>query len=266
MDLEERVVAAARSDPLRVLVAVDFDGTLAPIVERPEDARPVPGAVDVLTGLAARIGQLALISGRGAEEVVGLAGVGEIHGILVLGHYGLQQWREGRLSSPDPDPGIATARRRLPELLANAAEGVYVEDKVHSLAVHSRPAREPQRALDDLAPALRDLATQTGLEAVPGRYVLELRPPGVDKGTALRRLIDEVRPAVVVYAGDDLGDLPAVRVVRELRESGVLDGLSIAVVPPVATDTPAELSEQVDLVVPGQAALVSWLRNIMPAD
>lgn len=243
------------------MIALDFDGTLAPIVERPEDARLAPGARDVLDQLAATVGQLAVISGRAADEVVRLGGLEGISGLRVLGHYGLQRWRDGRLESPAPDEGVALARRQLPALLAGAPDGVYVEDKQHSVAVHTRPASSPQRALDDLAPALLQLAAQTGLEAVPGKFVLELRPAGVDKGAALRELVAEVGATIVIYIGDDVGDLPAFRALAELRESGAIEGLAVVAVSG-ADEVPMSLREAADLELPGPEAVIAWLAGL----
>jgi trehalose 6-phosphate phosphatase len=256
-------MASVLAHPDTALIALDFDGTLAPIVERPENSRLAEGALEVLQVLAAKVRQLALISGRGAEEVVRLGGLEGVEKLRVLGHYGLQSWHGGRLDSPPPAPGVALARRRLPELLAGAPAGVYVEDKRHSVAVHTRPAASPQQALDDLTPELWALAADAGLEAVPGRFVLELRPPGVDKGTALRGLIDDTAATTVIYVGDDVGDLPAFQAVAALRESGAIEGLAVAAILGGAEDeVPPELREQADLVLPGPDGVVAWLSGI----
>lgn len=265
-------VAALLSDPGSALVALDFDGTLSPIVDRPADARPAAGAIDVLRRLAAHVGQLAVVTGRPATEVVRLGGLAEVPGLRVLGHYGLQRWHDGHLDTPEPEPGVEQARRALAELLADAPAGVEVEDKEHSVAVHTRNAASPQQTLDDLVPLLWRLADDLDLEAVPGKFVLELRPPGVDKGGALRALVEEVGAATVVYVGDDVGDLPAFRVVAELREAGVIAGLAVAAIDYAAqaeavTDAdlrdPLEaLRDAADLVLPGPDAVVAWLAGI----
>jgi trehalose 6-phosphate phosphatase len=158
---------------------------------------------------------------------------------------------------------VELARERLPALLADAPTGVYVEDKHHSLAVHTRPADAPQQALDDVTPALWELAAQTGLEAVPGKFVLELRPPGVDKGSALRALIDDVSARTAIYVGDDVGDLPAFRAVRELRSDGAIEGMAVAAIIDGVGDVPAELRDAVDLVLPGPDGVVAWLSGIV---
>jgi trehalose 6-phosphate phosphatase len=254
-------VAALLADPASALIALDFDGTLAPIVERPEDSRLAPGALEVLDQLAASLGQLAIISGRAAADVVRLGGLEQVPGLRVLGHYGLQSWQGGQLESPLPSAGVELARTRLPALLELAPEGVYVEDKHHSVAVHTRPAAAPQQALDDLAPALRELAAAAGLEAVPGRYVLELRPPGVDKGTALRALVADVGVTTVIYIGDDVGDLPAFRAVATLRETADIAGLAV-IAAGNADEVPPDLRDAADLELPGPEGVVAWLAGL----
>jgi trehalose 6-phosphate phosphatase len=259
-------VAALLSDPRSALIALDFDGTLAPIVEQASEARLAAGAFDVLRFLAARIAVLAVISGRPADEVVALGGLDAIPRLEVIGHYGLQRWRDGELFTPSPDDGVHRARAKLPALLADAPLGVYIEDKVHSVAVHTRPAAAPRQALTDLTPRLRGLAAECGLEAVPGRYVLELRPPGVNKGTALRALVGETGVSTVIYIGDDVGDLPAFRAVGELRDSGAVTGLAVAAVAAGrwggADEVPAELAGATDLVLPGPEAVIGWLGGL----
>jgi trehalose 6-phosphate phosphatase len=256
------VVAALLADPGSALLAVDFDGTLAPIVARPEEARPADGTRDVLAALASRLGAVAIVSGRGAEDVVRLAGVADVAGVRVLGHYGLQQWHDGEVTSPDPVPGIALARARLSDVLEGADAGVRIEDKVHSLAVHTRGASHPDTELAALEPALEGLADACGLEAVLGRYVIELRPRGTDKGSALRALIESSGAGVVIYIGDDLGDLPAYDVLAALRADGSVTGLAIASVDPHDADVPPQVAERADMVLEGPTAVVAWLAGI----
>jgi trehalose 6-phosphate phosphatase len=255
-------VPALLADPGSALVAIDYDGTLAPIVSRPEDAVPELGALDVLIELAAKVGTLAVISGRPIEGLLGMAQLGRVPGIHLLGHYGLERWHDGTISSPEPSDGIKAAREQLPALLADAADGVTVEDKVHSLVVHTRNTAAPAVELDRLSPGLLSLAETLGLEAVPGRYVVELRPFGVDKGDALRELIDAVGARTVIYVGDDLGDLPAYDVVEELTRAAVIAGMSVASVAPGDLDAPAAPAERADLVLAGPTAVVAWLAGL----
>lgn len=242
----------------RTLVALDFDGVLSPIVSRPEDAVALPGTADVLAAVAARVARVAIVTGRPALDAVRLGGLDGVPGLVVLGHYGLQRWAAGRLSTPDEDGGIDAARRRAFSLAA-ARPGVAVEDKVHSVALHTRRAADPAGALAELRPHVDAVAADAGLQVTPGRFVLELRPVGVDKGMAIRTLVAETGVAAVVYAGDDIGDLPAVDAVRSLAATGVV---GIVVCSDAAEASP-ELRAAADIVVPGPSGIQALLRDLI---
>jgi trehalose 6-phosphate phosphatase len=252
---------ALLADPRSAVVAVDFDGTLAPIVERPEDARPAEGALAALSALCERIGTCAVVTGRAATEAVRLGGLDGVRHLQVLGHYGLQRWADGRLDSPAPLPAIEQARPLLADLVTAAADGVHLEDKEHSLVVHTRPAADPTAALAGLQPRVAEIAARLGLEVVPGRFVVELRPPGVDKGLAVRRLLDEHDARVALYVGDDLGDLPAYDAVESLRARGGA-GMTVA---SLGSDAPPELADRADLVLDGPDAVVAFLTELAAA-
>ena len=111
-------LAALLADPGRALVALDFDGTLSPIVADPAAARAHPGAVPALGQVAAVVGTVAVITGRPAASAVDLGGFGAVPGLVVLGHYGLERWADGTLESPPSQPGVEAARAELPGLLA----------------------------------------------------------------------------------------------------------------------------------------------------
>jgi trehalose 6-phosphate phosphatase len=250
------------AQPSQSLIAVDFDGTLAPIVDDPAAARADQAATEALDQLAALAGTVAIITGRPAAEAAEFAGLVAAPGVIVLGHYGSQRWQGGRLTSPPPPPGLAIARAELPGLLARAGagQGAFVEDKGYAIAVHTRRMASPQAELDRLAPPLTELAGRTGLAVEPGRLVIELRPPGSDKGQAIRELVAERSPAAILFCGDDLGDVPAFRAVRELRGAGI-PGL---VVCSGSAEVP-ELAAGSDLVVEGPAGVAKLLAGLAAA-
>jgi trehalose 6-phosphate phosphatase len=256
-------LAALLAAPRRALIALDFDGTLAPIVDDPPRARATAAAVAALRELAALAGAVAIITGRPAADAAAFAGVAEVPGVIVLGHYGLQRWERGRLSGPAAPPGLAVARADLPALLTAAAAdpGTWIEDKGEAVAVHTRRAARPQAELDRLRAPLAELASRTGLAVEPGRLVLELRPHGADKGGALRELVAERQPAAILFCGDDLGDRPAFRVVRDLRAAGT-PGLLVA---SGSAETPAEIMADADLVVSGPAGIADLLASLAAA-
>jgi trehalose 6-phosphate phosphatase len=225
------------------VVALDYDGTLAPVVERPSEAVPAPGAVEALR---------ALVTGRPADVVVDLGGLADVPGLVVLGQYGAQRGAEGRTTSPQPLPGVDVLRRALPEVLA--AEGAQLEDKGLALVVHTRPSPEPAGALERLTGPVTALARAQGLEVHPGRLVLELRPPGFDKRGALLSLCDP-QPSAVLFAGDDVGDLPAFDAVEQLRARGVAGVLVCS----ASDEGPPQLRERADVVVDGPAGVVELL-------
>ena len=251
-------LAALRADPGSAVVALDYDGTLAPVVQRPSDAVAAPGAVEALRALAPRLRTLALVTGRPADVVVELGGLADLPGLVVLGQYGAQRWAGGEVTSPDPLPGVAVLRGQLPELLA--AEGAELEDKGLALVVHTRPSPDPVGALERLTGPVTALAEAQGLEVHPGKLVLELRPPGFDKRGALLSLC-EPRPSAVLFAGDDVGDLPAFDAVDELRAAGVPGVLVCS----ASDEGPPQLRERADLVVDGPAGVVALLARLLDA-
>jgi trehalose 6-phosphate phosphatase len=255
-------LAAIQTDPGVALVAMDFDGTLAPIVAEPQAARAHPGAAHALRELSERVGTLAVITGRPAGDAVELGGLDAVPGLIVLGHYGWERWRDGQLSSPPVPPGVAEARARLPGVLAEAgaAEGTRIEDKGSALAVHTRGTGDPEGGLAALREPLAGLAAATGLICEPGRMVIELRPPGMDKGAALTALAAERRSGAILFAGDDLGDLAAFAAVRALREAGH-PGLTVC----SASGEVTELAAEADLVVGGPDGVAALLRSLARA-
>ncbi|MFE1438266.1 trehalose-phosphatase [Streptomyces sp. NPDC058739] len=250
--------------PDKAVIALDFDGTLAPIVPDPDQARAHAGAVPALAALAPRVASVAVITGRPAAVAVrygGFDGVEGLEGLVVLGHYGAERWDavSGRVDAPPAHPGVAAVRAELPGVLdgVGALQGTWVEEKGRAVAVHTRRAEDPQAAFEALREPLGRLASRHGLIVEPGRMVLELRPPGMDKGVALTEYVRSVGAACVVYAGDDLGDLPAYAAVDKLRSDGV-PGLLVC----SGSDEVTELRERADLVVDGPEGVVGLLSRL----
>ncbi len=248
--------------PARALIGLDFDGTLAPIVADPAAARALPAATAVLARLAPLAGTVAIITGRPAAEAAEFAALRAAPGVVVLGHYGSERWENGNLSSPAPPPGLETARAELPGVLAGAGAdaGTFVELKRQAVAVHTRRAAEPEAELELLRVPLTRLADRTGLAVEPGRLVIELRPPGSDKGLAIRELAEQRSAAAIMFCGDDLGDRPAFRAVRELRAEGT-PGLAVC---SGSAEVP-ELATEADLVVEGPAGVIRLLTGLADA-
>ncbi|MCU1657453.1 MAG: otsB [Pseudonocardiales bacterium] len=253
------IVQALRADIGKSVISLDFDGTLAPIVKDPLRSRPIEGAVEVLQTLAHAGAHLAVITGRDARTALRLGSLESVPGIRVTGLYGVESWYDGRLTTIETPPVVDELRKRLPGVVSRHSNdpAVWIEDKRLSLVVHTRRAADPEAELAHLVEPVRQLAAGLGLEVHAGRDVLEIRLPGYDKGTVLRRLVDELSPTSLLYAGDDVGDLPAFAAVRELRATG-LAAWAVAAV----SDEVPEIRDTADLHVDGPAGVVGLLREI----
>jgi trehalose 6-phosphate phosphatase len=259
----DAALAAIVADPGSALVTLDYDGTLSPITDRPEEAAPAPGALAALTACATTFGRVAIVTGRPAAVVVSLAGAAVVDDLLVLGHYGEERWTAaGGLVAPPEHPGVAVARRLLAERFAPlAALGIRVEEKGLSVAVHTRGSADPDAALKVAAEVVEGIAAETGLVTNYGRYVAEVRPPGAcDKGDAIRALVAECAPRALLFAGDDLVDLPAYEALHAFRRDG---GLSVG----VFVDNPEAPAVRAiaDVVVPDTASCVAFLADLAAA-
>jgi trehalose 6-phosphate phosphatase len=246
-----------------VALCLDFDGTLAPIVDDPEAARPLPGAVELLGQLAARFGAVALISGRPAGW---LAEHAAAPGVRYLGLYGLQEIRDGQVGV-DPRleaarPAVLAAQEELRNSGAIRDSGAHLEDKQYAVAVHTRRMPDPPRWAEPIDQAVRQIADRHGLEVVPGKLVWELRPAvHSDKGDAVRRVVAESGARSVVVAGDDLGDLPAFAAAAQLAAGGG-EALRMAV---RSAEAPPALLAEADLTVDGPPGLLDFLGRLSAA-
>lgn len=252
---------AVVADPAATLLALDFDGTLAHIVDDPTQAYAQEHAIAALSRLGNTLGQIAIITGRPVAQALtlgGFVGLAGLDRLVILGQYGAEQWRatDGDPAAIQPPAAIARLVEMLPGwLVQHDADHVRLEDKGLAVALHTRGI-DPE-ALEKLAGPLEALAAELGLVVEPGRQVMELRMPGADKGHALRALVEETGARHVIFAGDDLGDLPAFDVVDELRSEG-LDGLLIC---SASTEQDA-LVARADIVLDGPDAVATWLEEL----
>ena len=261
-------------EPSTALIAVDFDGTLAPIATQPGAARPHPQASAALRELAASVGAVAVVTGRPAGLAAGLLGFtakAPGRNVSVVGHYGLETWTStaGVVPVAGVDPRaslrIDHVRAALPGLLRDvgAPPGTRIEDKGAAVAVHVRETADPHAALALLRTPLRHLAESQGLRLEPGRLVLELRPGGTDKGTALVSLVRAFGARSACYVGDDLGDMAAFDALDDLRSNGLA---ALA----VFSGTPdelglADLAARADVQLAGPDAVVTFLEGLLVA-
>ncbi|HEX6456110.1 MAG TPA: trehalose-phosphatase [Solirubrobacterales bacterium] len=251
----ERVLAPLREEPGRAAVLTDVDGTLAPIVERAEDAAVPAAAREALAALSERYALVGCISGRRAEEARRLVG---LDSLAYAGNHGLELLMPGE-EAPRADPSVEGREHEASEFLASIdgeleATGLRLEDKGPIQALHWR-GNTDEEAAESRAHEIAIAAGRAGLEPRWGRKVLELRPVGGGgKDGAVASLLADERLDRAVYAGDDRTDLDAFRRLRELAEEGRLS--AAACVGVLSAEGPAELVEECDVTVEG---LEGWL-------
>jgi len=232
-------LAALAAEPARAALFLDVDGVLAPIVERPEDARVPRETQRELQRLAASYGLVACVTGRAgafAREIVG------VDGARYVGQHGLE------LASD-----AATFAAEI-HAFAQATGWPDLEVKPLTAAFHYRRADDREAARIRLESVAAD-ALDAGFRTKWGRFVLEVVPPvDASKGSAVRTLLAETGLRRALYAGDDVTDLDGFR---------ALDGLELAVRVAIASpEGPSELGELADLVVGSTEAFLEILRRL----
>jgi trehalose 6-phosphate phosphatase len=257
----DAVAALAHGDPARLAVLVDFDGSLSPIVDEPDDAIALPAARDALQRVARPAGLVAVVSGR---PVAFLRERLALDGVRYVGQYGLEWTTDDGAVAYDmrAEPYLGAVARAADDA-ERAFPGVLVERKGRlAVGVHWRTTPEAGDAIERWsATAANDL----GLAVHESRMARELRPPvPVDKGTAVGALLD-AHPNVerACFAGDDRGDLAAFDALRDHRDAGRLGtAVRIAV---RSDEAPPELLARGDVVVDGPAGLAALLDELARA-
>jgi trehalose 6-phosphate phosphatase len=255
VDRRDATIDRLARDPANTVLLFDFDGSLAHIVDRPDEAVALPQAAPVLGRLAGVFGRVGVVSGRPVEFLVQQLPVA---GLTLAGLYGLELMQD-RARELDPRvaewvPVIATAAdeadARLPGVLVERKAGV-------SVTLHWRTVPDRESEIRSVG---ADLAAKYGLDApLRGRRALELRPPvPVDKGTAVEALVRGYAHAS--FAGDDAGDLPAFDALDRLAARGALQtALRVGV---RSDEAPAAILERADLVVDGPDDLLDLLAEL----
>lgn len=256
------LLAPLYDSPARAAILTDIDGTLAPIVERSDQAKVPARATELLEELNERYGLVGCVSGRQALEARHLVGA---EGIAYAGNHGLELLLPGE-EEPRLDPSLQGREGEATEFVDGlesdtlSGAGLRLEDKGPIQALHWRGAEDEHRA-EGLAREIAAEAGRGGLEPHWGRKVLELRPAGGGgKDSAVAALLAGKDVVAAVYAGDDRTDLDAFRRLRELRDEGDLDlAIRVGISSPEA---PPELAEEADLCVDGTAGWLQVLESL----
>jgi len=206
MDAGLRSAVAVFAARPRVLVAVDFDGTLSPFVIDPMAARAMPGGLEALAALASLDGvTAAIVSGRDLETLSALTGFAPDAGVVLIGSHGAQ-------TNPAGQGGLdeeATARLIVVndelEAIRTRFPAVRLEHKPSAVVMHTRGV-EPSVAAAATAAALEVGQRHPGVHVMPGKSVVELTVTEASKGTALLTLARATSSEATLYVGDDVTD------------------------------------------------------------
>lgn len=241
------------------MLGLDFDGTLAPIVAQPGQARPDPDLLRLLRELVPRLLTVALISGRDTSR---LARLMPVEGLRLIGNHGLEEWRDGRATAiPAVQPylpALARARRAIERLPERRLPGIELEVKLAIVSVHFRNAVDPIATGRALQAVLEPIVAACGLSLHAARMVWEIRPPvPVDKGAAVRRLREELQPEGIIYVGDDLPDAAAFQALAAMLEVVTL-GVGVR-----SPEVSPETFSACDLILDGQAAVRGLLQALL---
>jgi trehalose-phosphatase len=202
-------IAAFAARP-RVLVAIDFDGTLAPFVVDPMQARSVPGGLETLRTAAGFDGiTVAVVSGRDLETLAELTGLGSGEGVVLIGSHGAQVGvAAGSAGAGFLDEEakalLAVVVGELEEIRSRHP-AVRLEHKPASVSLHTRGV-EPSDAAAATTAALEVGERHTGVHLMPGKNVVELTVVEADKGSAIVNLARATRSEATLYLGDDVTD------------------------------------------------------------
>ncbi len=195
------------------LFFLDYDGTLAPIVDDPNAAVPHPDAPDVLHQLDARY-PLWIVTGRDLQALSSFLD----WPYNAIGLHGAQEGVVGRETNTLMSDAAAEALRRLRQTVPSI-DGLRIEEKDQSFAVHYRDVADEDETRTQLGQWLADLPE--GLDAIWGKKVVELRPEGLTKGTAVRRIVEAHPDHIPVYLGDDVTDEDAFAALQDMDREAV---------------------------------------------
>ncbi len=252
-----------------LLLASDFDGTLARLAQDPWAAAIIPSAQRALRRLAVqpRV-EVALISGRTVPDLAARARIG---GVSYHGDHGAERAAAGRgfrvaalqITREPTDAAAAAMAERLKVEVPRLVDEPWLvlEDKGPALTFHFRAAPDTDAARSRVIAAVDAVDPEGLLCRAGGRRAHELRPVGATtKGITLRRLIEEHRPATTLMLGDDRHDAAAFDTLREARAAGSTRGLAIAVAG--HSDVTREVASHADVVLPGPEEVARFLRRL----
>jgi len=241
----------------RIGLLTDMDGTISPIVKRPDLAQVSDASRRLLSELYQVITLVAVISGRAVSEVVEKVNLPHL---VYVGNHGLERW-ENNAIKVDQAQVVAAARPHLDVvkrlITPQLQEGIWIEDKITTLTIHYRESLSPEASAAYLGPLVQKIAVEQGLLFSNGKMSFEIKPDiNIDKGTIVRQLVSEYHLDAAIYLGDDTSDIDAMLALRDIRHEGKCLTVGIGV---ESSEMPDKLRANVDLLATNVADVEAFL-------
>lgn len=238
-----------------------MDGTVSHIVRHPDMATITDCNCSLLATLGDELVAVGFITGRSVSAIMEKVGLPQL---TYIGSHGLERWEENRVVVPYQvnayRPNIDTVIDLCKEYLV---EGIWIEDKITTISIHYRHVEDHRNVIEKLIPAIQSIAQDHGLRFSVGKMVFEIRAPlEIDKGIALRELVQKYQLDSVFYLGDDASDVDAMIAAKEIRTTNLCMAIGIGVQSP---EMPLELRETADLLVDGVDGVeefLQWVLNV----
>jgi trehalose 6-phosphate phosphatase len=226
-------------------IFTDIDGTISEIVPRPHEAEVDQEMRGILLEIQKRYKLLAFITGRSVENARNMV---DIEDALYIGNHGME-YLKGNQVIIDPEAAHYQSQiRNIEEVLKNKLNmnGLILENKRISLAVHYRLIKEQEKAKATILKIINTLNLSPDLAVFPGRKIIEIKPTtGRNKGTIIREMVKKYGIKQLIYLGDDTTDQDAFKIIRELNKNS-FTGISIVV---LSEETPQKVIEDADYSV-----------------
>ncbi len=255
----QEALAPLLDQPASSAILLDLDGTLAPIVARPEDVQVPPAINRLIRRLTHKYMAVAIVSGRAANAAKRIIGNAEI---AYIGNHGFETLLPGHATvvCEEAQPYISSIKELVEKSSFDslAEAGVWLEDKTATVSYHFRRARDPDEALRFIRETVVPVAEKLGLEVSDGRMVVEIKPPvEINKGVSIGRLLDRLEVDRAIYVGDDTTDIDALKELRKRRrkKGRVMIGVGV-----ISKEMPDQLVKYCDLMVARVSGVESLLQ------
>lgn len=259
-DAIERVVTVLERSPSGLFT--DIDGTISQVARTPSEATVEESARISLRRLDSVLSIVSAVTGRAAADGLQMLG---LENTVVIGNHGYERIQHGeRVINPaalGSRQGVAACTTALSAIVESTPRllGVVIENKDLSASVHYRLVEDQERTVELLGQLVRAIAELHDLNVTEGKLVFEIRPKAiVNKGTAIRDFALELGLAGVVYLGDDVTDVDAFRMLKELASPAIAT-LSVGI---VSAETLEVVVESADVLVDGVDGCLALLAGV----